>query len=202
MSFVKPFEDIAGMMSMNTNLQGVLGFRVVFDIYSLFIVDIWNDVQKGSGSIMISMSFQKVSAYPASSDLVDLCTNIWCNHSKETLFLWIFFYDFDCFFIFTKNACFLCAMYGNVTVLCSLSLKKNAQNHLWKSQVCPKFNNIIIENSRSHKYGANSTLYNVSMKGFLLLSHILFELILFVFMWQNSHLQLKYIYLFPPMKQV
>ena len=39
-------------------------------------------------------------------------------------------------------------------------------------QVCPEFINIIMENNQSQKYGANSTLYNVAMKGFPLFSRI------------------------------
>ena len=40
MSFVKSLEDMAGMMSMNTHFKDVLGFRGVFDIDFLFIVEI------------------------------------------------------------------------------------------------------------------------------------------------------------------
>ena len=41
-----------------------------------------------------------------------------------------------------------------------------------KSQLCPESINAIMENNQSHKSGANSTLYNVAMKGFPLYSHI------------------------------
>ena len=51
---------MAGMMSMNTHLKGVLGFRGVFDIDFFFIVDIWNDVLKGSGYNLISISYQNI----------------------------------------------------------------------------------------------------------------------------------------------
>ena len=37
MSFVKFLEDVAGVMSMNTNLKCVLGFRGVFDIEVYFL---------------------------------------------------------------------------------------------------------------------------------------------------------------------
>ena len=67
---------MAGMISMNTHLKGVLGFRVVFDIDFLFIVNIWNDVQKSSGSNLGSISYQIFTVSPDSSDLVDLCPNI------------------------------------------------------------------------------------------------------------------------------
>ena len=36
----------------------------------------------------------------------------------------------------------------------------------------PQIHNVIMENNRSHNSGANSTLYNVAMKIFPLLSHI------------------------------
>ena len=37
---------MAGIMSVNTNLKGVLGFSGVFDMGFLLIVDIWHDFQK------------------------------------------------------------------------------------------------------------------------------------------------------------
>ena len=46
------------------------------------------------------------------------------------------------------------------------------QNPLLKRQICPKFINVMMENNRLHKSGANSTLYNISMKGLPLLSQI------------------------------
>ena len=67
---------MAGMMSMNTHLKGVLGFRDLFDIDFLFIVNIWNDVHKGSGSNLISISYQTFAAYLDSSDLFDLFPNL------------------------------------------------------------------------------------------------------------------------------
>ena len=65
-----------GMMSMNTHLKGVLGFRGAFDLDFFFIVDIWNGVQKGSGYNLSSISCQKFTVSLASSDLVDLCHNL------------------------------------------------------------------------------------------------------------------------------
>ena len=129
-SFVKLLEDMAGMISMNTHLKSVLGFRAVFDLYFLFIVDIWHNVNKGSVSTLMSMSCQNVSVSPTSSELLDLCPNLWCNNSKETLFLGICFCDFDFYFIFTKNACFICALCGNVIAFCSLSLDKTVKSTL------------------------------------------------------------------------
>ena len=199
MSFVEILEDMSVMMSMNTHLKVVLGFRGLFNIDFLFIVDILHDVQKGSGSTLSSMSFQIFSVSPARIYLVNMCPNLWCNHSKETFFLGICFCSFEFYFVFTKNACFCCELCINVTVFCLLSLNKTLKNPLWKSQLRPKLINVTTQNNQLHKSGANSTLYNLAMKGFPLPSHILFGLILFVLLWQNSHLQFWYIYLFPPM---
>ena len=44
MSYVKILEDMAGIMSMNTHLKGVLDFRGVFDLNFSFIMGIWHDV--------------------------------------------------------------------------------------------------------------------------------------------------------------
>ena len=52
MSIVKLLEDVDGMISMDAPLKSALGFRGVFDIYFLFIVDIWYDLQKGSESTL------------------------------------------------------------------------------------------------------------------------------------------------------
>ena len=131
MSFVKNLEYMAGIMSMNTHFKGVLIFIGVFDLDFLFIVDIWHDTKKGSGSTLISMSCQKKSVYPAIIELLDLCPNIWCNNSRETFFLGICFCDFDFSFVFTKNACFICALCGNVTTLCSLSLNKTVSIYIF-----------------------------------------------------------------------
>ena len=74
--FVKLLEYVASMMYMKTHLKYVLGFIGVFDLVFLFIVDIWNDMKKGPGSTLRSISWQTFKVSPASSDLVDLCTNI------------------------------------------------------------------------------------------------------------------------------
>ena len=102
MSFVKLLEDVAGMISINNHLKGVLDFRGVSDLAFLFIVDIWHDVQNGSGYTLSSMFFQTFAVYTASSDLVYLCPNIGCNNPKETFFLGISFCDFFFSFVSTK----------------------------------------------------------------------------------------------------
>ena len=172
MYFVKLLEDADGMMYMNINLKCVLAFICVFDLDFLFILEIWNYVQNGSGYTLISMSCQKFTVSPTINDLVDMCPITWCKNSKETFLLRICFCDFNFSFVLTKNACFICAMCGNVTALCSLSQNKNVQKSLWKRQVCLEFINTIMENNQLHKSGANRTLYNVAMKGFTLSSHI------------------------------
>ena len=127
------------MISMKTYLKGVLGFSGVFGLDFLLTVEIWHDVHKVSGPTLSSMSCKILSVSPSSSDLVNLCPNIWCNNSRYILFLGVFFCGFDLSFVLTKKSCFLCALCSNVTVLCSLSLKKTVQNSLWKSQVSIKF---------------------------------------------------------------
>ena len=73
-SFVNVLVDKAVMVSINTHL-------------CLFIVDIWNDFQKGSESTLILVYYQTLPVSPSSSDIVDLCTNLWCNNFREILFL-------------------------------------------------------------------------------------------------------------------
>ena len=111
---------------------------------------------------------------------------------KKMYFLGIFFCGFDFFFVFTKNACFIYALYSNVTAFLLLSLKKTMQKTL------PGFMIVRMENIWLHKSGVNSTFYNVAMKGFHYYCAFLFELLLFVWLWLNYYLQLRYIYLFPP----
>ena len=67
---------MAGMMSMNNHLKCVLGFRGVFDLDFFFIVDIWNNVQKGSEYNLSSISYQTFVLSQTSSDLVELCPNL------------------------------------------------------------------------------------------------------------------------------
>ena len=90
----------------------------------------------------------------------------------KKLFFGVYFCDFDFSFIFTKKEWFFCALCGNIAAFWSISLKKITQNPLWKWQVRPKFINVIMENTRSHKSGANSTLYNLAITGLPLSSRI------------------------------
>ena len=159
------------------------------------MVNIWYDVQNGSGYTLISMSCQTFSFYPASSDLVYLCHNLWCHNSRKKLFLGICFCDFDISFVFTQKACFICAQSCNVTTFFLLSLKNRA-NFFMKDPGMYLIHEHNNGGNQSHKSGTNFTLYNVAMNGFPLSSRILFELLLSLL--QNAHLQLRYIYLFSP----
>ena len=134
MSFVKILEHISGMISMDTHLKGYLGYRGFFDLRFLFIVEILNDVHNGSVSTLSSTCCQNIAVSPSSGDIVDMWPNIWCNNSRETLFLGIWFVDFYFSFVFT-NACFLCAMCGNVTAFCVLLLKNHATHFMKKSDM-------------------------------------------------------------------
>ena len=129
-------------------------------------------MQKGSGSILSSTPSQTLEASPANNYLVYLCPNLWCSNSKETLFLAGNFFFFDFSMIFPRNACFLCALCGNVTEFFSFSTNYTVQNPIWKIQVCPEFINVMIKNNLSHKSGAKCTLCNVAMKLFPLSLHI------------------------------
>ena len=74
--YVKLLVDMAGMLSLKTHLKGVLVLSGVFDIGFLFIFEILDDVQKGSGYNLRSMPCQKNSVSPASIYILDLCPNI------------------------------------------------------------------------------------------------------------------------------
>ena len=69
-----------GMMPMNNHLKGVLGFESDFDLGFLLIVDIWHDVQKGSGytlSQYLSNFFQYIQP------VMNLCN---CVLISDTIF--------------------------------------------------------------------------------------------------------------------
>ena len=75
MALVKLLGAVYGTISMKTNLKGAFGLSENLDLAFLFIEEIGLDVQKGSGSILSSISFQTFSVSPANNDLVDLCPN-------------------------------------------------------------------------------------------------------------------------------
>ena len=132
------------IMYINTHLKGVLIFIGFSDLGFLLIVEIWHTVQKVSGSTLISIFWQRLTVSPYISDLLDLCSNLWWNNSRENFFLRIF--DFNFSLVFTKNASFLCTLYGNDTAFYWLALKKTTQNTLWRMQGCIEFINVIMEN--------------------------------------------------------
>ena len=76
MSFVRLFGAVDGIISIKTHLKGDFGFNGSLDLAFLFIEEILNEVQKGSGSIFSSASSQTLAVSPAINDLVDLCPNI------------------------------------------------------------------------------------------------------------------------------
>ena len=172
MSLVKLFGAVDGIIPIKTHFKGAFVLSGILDLSFLFIEEIWHDVQKGSGSILSSISPKTFTVSPANNDLVDLCPNIWCNNYKAIFFLAgnSFFFDFSV--IFPRNVCFLCALCGNVTAFFFYAPKYTVQNPLWKRQVCPEFINVMIENNMSHNSGAKSTLCNVAMIDFSLSLHI------------------------------
>ena len=94
-----------------THLKVAFSFNRFLDLYFLFIEDIWNYVQKGSESIIISTSCQTLSVSTAISYLVDLCTKPWCNNPKANFFLGATFLDLASSFFYQKHMFPLCTMW-------------------------------------------------------------------------------------------
>ena len=187
-SLVKPLGVVDGIISIKTYLKGASGFSGILYLAFLFIEEIWHDVQKGSGSILSSISSQTIVVSPAKNDLVDLWPNLWCNNSREIFFWAGNLFVFYIYLIFHKNECFLCELCDNVTVSFSFAPKYTVKNPLWNKQVCPEFINLIIENNLLHKSGAKSTLCNVVMKGSPWSSHIFMCTRLFPPLWRDVRL--------------
>ena len=76
MSLVRLLGAVDGIISIKTHLKGAFGFSGILDLAFLFIEEILLEVQKGSGSILSSASFQTFAVSPAINDLVDLCPNL------------------------------------------------------------------------------------------------------------------------------
>ena len=172
MSLVRLLGAVDGIISIKTHLKGAFGFSGILDLAFLFIEEIWQEVQKGSGSFLSSISSQTLALSSDNNDLVDMCPNLWCNNSKAILFLAEYLFFFDTSWFFPVKACFLCALCGNVTALSYFAPKYTVQNPLWKRHVCPAFINVTIENNLLHKSDARSTLYKVATNLFPLSSHI------------------------------
>ena len=109
-------EEMACMMSMKTYLKGVQGFRGVFNLGFLLIVEIWHYVQKGSGSTLSSMYFQIFSVSSSSSDLLNLCPGLSALEDTRYIegyifhdsFVSILFYDILSFL----SVCKSCRLYN------------------------------------------------------------------------------------------
>ena len=105
-----------------------LWFQWIFGPSLSFVEWIWHDVQKVSGYILSSISFQTFAVSTAINYLVDMCPNLWCNNYKSTFFLGAIFFDLVFSLVFTKKSCFLCALCGRVTAFSFLYPDYTAQN--------------------------------------------------------------------------
>ena len=76
MSLVRLLGAVDGIISIKTHLKGAFGFSGILELAFLFIEDIWHDMQKGSGSILISTSSHTLAVSPAMNYLVDMCPNL------------------------------------------------------------------------------------------------------------------------------
>ena len=72
MSIVKLLDAVDEIMSIKTHLKGAFGLSGILDLVFFFIEEILHDAQKGSGSILSSISSQTLSVSPANNNLVDL----------------------------------------------------------------------------------------------------------------------------------
>ena len=71
MSLVKLLGAVDVIISIKTHLKDPFGSSGILDLAFLFIEEILHDVQKGSGSILSSISSQTLAVSPANNDLVD-----------------------------------------------------------------------------------------------------------------------------------
>ena len=67
---------VDGIISIKIHLKGAFGFSGILELAFLFIEEILHEVQKGSGSIFSSASYQTLAVSPAINYLVDLCPNL------------------------------------------------------------------------------------------------------------------------------
>ena len=72
MSLVRILNDDDGIIFIKTHLKGAFGLSGILDLDVLFIEEILHDVQKGSVSILSSISSQALAVIPANNYLVDL----------------------------------------------------------------------------------------------------------------------------------
>ena len=74
MSLVKHLGAVDG--TIKTHLKGAFGLSGILDLAFLFIEEIWNNVKKGSGSILSYTSSQTLEVSPDNNDMVDMCLNL------------------------------------------------------------------------------------------------------------------------------
>ena len=73
---VKLLGAVDGTISIKTNLKGDFGLSGILDLDFSLIEEILHDLQKGSGYILGSISYQTLAVSPDNNDLVDLCPNL------------------------------------------------------------------------------------------------------------------------------
>ena len=66
------FFAVDGIISIKTHLKSDFGFNIFLDLAFLLMEEIWNDVPKGSGYILSSISSQKLAVSPAKNSMVGL----------------------------------------------------------------------------------------------------------------------------------
>ena len=76
MSLVRLLGAVDGIISMKIYLKGAFGLSGILDLAFLFMEEIQQEVQKGSGSILSSTSSHTLAVSPANNDLVDLFPNL------------------------------------------------------------------------------------------------------------------------------
>ena len=104
MSLVKLLGAVDGIISIKTHFKGAFAFSAFLDLAFLFIEENFHDVQKGYGSIIISIYYQILVVYPSNNDMLDIWPNLLCNNYKAVFFLDGNFFVFDIYFIFPKNS--------------------------------------------------------------------------------------------------
>ena len=109
--------------------EGCLGLQWYLRPRILLIIEIWHYLQKCLISTLSSIYCQTFAVYPSSSDIVDMYPNLWFDNSREIFFLGVCFYSLTVFFVFTKNACFLCAICVRVSILFFVT-EENRANHI------------------------------------------------------------------------
>ena len=119
--------------------------------------------------LFLALYIPKHLKYPHPTMIWWICVLISDVVILKQFYCELVFFFFDMSLIFPRNACFLCALCGNVTTFFFSAPKYTVQN---QRQVCPSFIIVMIKNNLPHRSGAKITLCNVAMKCFPLSSHI------------------------------